>query len=169
MRNFLFLPLLLSALWFTGCPVDDDGFSGSSITTDRLAIYGVDVDVTPGAGEDSGVQFSASDSTTVLQITRSVDPDISQTGDEEFETIFIVIPFAAQTLDISGDDWNDTKTFAFTSDREINPPIARVTGGAITGQRLSLDNSWIISGSVELSETFEQTFPTDLTGTFGSR
>lgn len=167
MRYLLFV--LLPILFF-GCPSDDDlGLSGSNINVTRLAIYGFDVSVEFIEGQDNFANFSENDTSMILQITRTVDPDISFGGDEGFQTIYILLPIDAQTIDLSGNDWDEITSFAFTNEDTVNPPVGRITGGSITGQRLTIDNSWIINGEVELSETFDESFPRDLSGTFSSR
>lgn len=164
-----YLFLLLLPLLFLTCTNEEPGLFGSTVSTTRLAIYGFDVNVEFIDGQDNFAEFSASDSTMILQITRTVDPDLSMTGEESYETIYIVLPDNLQELDISGNDWDDIKSFAFTNELTVNAPVGRVSGGSITGQRLSIDNSWVIQGSVELSEMFANSFPTDLSGTFSSR
>lgn len=161
---FILLPLL-----FLTCSNEEPGLFGSNVSTARLAIYGFDVNVEFIEGQDNFAEFTASDSTIILQLTRTFDPDIGSTGDESFQTIYIVIPDDQDMIDISGGDWDSIKSFAFTNEETVNAPVGRVTGGNITGQRLSIDNSWIIQGEVELSENFGDGFPTDLSGTFSSR
>jgi hypothetical protein len=153
-------------LFSLGCNDDQPFLSGSNINITRLAIYNFDVDIDLVPGEDTFTEFRTTDSTMILQITRTVDPDISTLGDETNQTIFIIVSNNLQTLDIGDGDWATTKTYAFTSDRTVNEPLARVTGGRIVGRRLSFDNSWNIEGTVELSEAFDDSFPLELTGTF---
>lgn len=142
---------------------------GSSNSTARLAVYGFDVNVEFIEGQDNFAEFTPSDSTLILQLTKTFDPDLGQTGEESFQTIYIVLPDELTVIDISGSDWDSIKSFAFTNEETVNAPVGRVSGGNITGQRLSIDNSWILQGEVELSENFGSSFPTDLSGTFSSR
>lgn len=165
-----YLLLALLAILFTACPSDDDNLlTGSSISVTRLAIYEFDVNVDFVAGEDNFSDFVENDSTLILQITRTVDPDIGLGGDESYETIYIILPVELEEIDISGSDWDDIKTFAFTNERTVNAPVGRVTGGSLIGQRVSFGRDWQVSGQVELSENFGPTFPLDLTGTFSAR
>ena len=161
--------LLLLPLLCLTCSNEEPGLFGSNISTSRLAIYGFDVNVEFIEGQDNFADFTPSDSTMILQLTKTFDPDIGSTGDESFQTIYIVLSDELQTIDFSDADWDSIKTFAFTNEETVNAPVGRVTGGSITGQRLSIDNSWVIQGEVELSETFGDGFPTDLSGTFSSR
>lgn len=166
MKKLFFLCLSFLLL---GCPPEDPTVFGSQIAFVRLAIYNFDVNIDIVPGEDTFPQFVANDSTLILQLSRTVDPDFTITGDETAETIYIIIPNDLNEIDISEDDWGDLKTFAYTSGTTVNEPVGRITGGAISGQRFSIDNSWEIVGQIEISESFGPTFPLDLTGLFQSR
>jgi hypothetical protein len=164
-----YFSLLLLPLLCLTCTKEEPGIFGSNTTITRLAVYNFDVDIDIVPGEDTFSEFTPTDSTMILQITRTVDTDLNTTGDESYETIYIVVSNDLQTLEISGDDWDDVKSFAFTNERTVNAPLGRVTGGTITGSRLNIDNSWVIDGTVTISEDFGPTFPLELTGTFASR
>jgi len=169
MKQVFISTLLAMILLSSGCNDDQPFLSGNNISIARLAVYNFDVDIDIVAGEDTFTEFRPTDSTMILQLTRTVDPDIAVSGDESNQTIYIILPNNLQTLDINSADWAGIKTYAFTSERTVNEPVAQVTGGSITGQRLNIDNSWIIEGTVELSEAFDDSFPLELTGTFSSR
>ena len=169
MNRISLLSALSLALFSLGCNDDQPFLVGSNIGISRFAIYNFDVDIEVVPGEDTFTEFRTTDSTMILQITRTIDPDISIPGDETNQTIYIILPSDLQTLDISDGDWADLKTYAFTSGRTVNEPVAQVTGGRIVGQRLNFDNSWAIEGVVETSETFDDSFPLEFTGTFAPR
>lgn len=163
------LLLFCFPLLFLSCPPDEPVIFGNQVAFVRLAIYDFDVNIEVVPGEDTFPEFVANDSTMILQISRTVDPDFSRTGDETAETIYIILPDTLNTLEISEDDWDDLKTFAYTSGTTVNEPIGRITGGEIIGQRFSIDNSWEIAGEVQISENFGSTFPLVLTGLYQSR
>ncbi|WP_020569886.1 hypothetical protein [Neolewinella persica] len=169
MKRILLSTLLALVLLSPGCNDDQPFLSGNNIGITRLVIYDFDVDIDIIPGEDTFTEFRRTDSTMILQLTRTVDPDIAVGGDESNQTIYIILPNNLQTLDINEGDWSGIKTYAFTSERTVNEPVGQVTGGQITGQRLTLDNSWLIEGTVELSEAFDDSFPLELSGTFRSR
>jgi hypothetical protein len=166
MNRILLFTLLALVLLSLGCNDDQPFLSGSNISITRLAVYDFDVDINIVPGEDTFTNFRRTDSTMILQITRTVDPDISLGGDENNQTIYIILPNNLQTVDINEGDWAGIKTYAFTSERTVNEPVGQVTGGSISGQRIDFDDSWIIEGTVELSEAFDDSFPLELSGTF---
>lgn len=163
-----FFLLTLSILLY-GCPPDSPVVIGNSISIARLAVYDFDVDIDIVPGEDTFTIFTRTDSTLIIQQTRTVDPDISISGDESNQTIYIVLPNTLTEFSFSDGDWAGLKTFAFTSERTVNEPVGRITGGTLTGNRLNIDNSWIIDGVVTISEDFGPSFPLEMTGTFSSR
>jgi len=114
------------------------------------------------------VEFSDSDSTFILQITRTADPNSGQAGDERFETIYLVLSNDLTTFTFTDDDWSDVKTFAFRSGQNIEAPVGRIISGTLAGQRQEADDSWFLNGSVEVSEDFGTTFPSFLTGQYDS-
>ena len=166
-----FLPLIaLSALFISSCsPLEVEGPSGSSSTLTRLAIYNFDVNVAHVEGQDNFAEFTDSDSTIILQITRTDDPDIGVSGDEFYQTVYIVVPDSLTELQLSGDEWDNVKSFAFTNREQVLAPVGRVTGGSLSGLRLLIDNSWELQGEIEVSESFGTSFPTDMTGIYSSR
>lgn len=170
MNRIVILSAFSLLLFSFGCIDDNQPFlSGSNIGISKYAIYNFDVDIDIVPGEDTFTDFRQTDSTMILQITRTVDPDISITGDETNQTIYIILPNNLQTINIEDGDWAGLKTYAFTSERTVLEPVGQVIGGQITGQRLSFDESWAIEGTVEISETFDDSFPLELTGTFIAR
>lgn len=167
-RISLFIALSL-VLFSLGCNDDQPFLTGSNFGISRFVIYDFDVDIDIVPGEDTFTDFRPTDSTMILQITHTNDPDISVAGDETNQTIFIILPNDLQTLDIGDGDWGALKTYAFISERTVLEPVGRVTGGQITGQRLSITDSWVIEGIVETSEAFGASFPLDLTGDYLAR
>jgi hypothetical protein len=170
MNRIVLLSAFSLLLFSFGCLDDDQSsLSGSNIAISQFAIYNFDVDIDIVPGEDTFTEFRPTDSTMILQITRTVDPDISLLGDETNQTIYIILPNTLETVNIGDGDWDGIKTYAFTSERTVNEPVAQVIGGQITGQRLSFDNSWSIEGTVETSEAFDDSFPLNMTGNYSPR
>ena len=166
--KYLYALLVLATLTAPSCE-PENSISGSRTVITQLAIYNFDVAVEPDADGDLLPVFTASDSTIILQLTRTQDLDISTTGDERNETILIVIDRDATSIDLSGSDWDDVKSFAFLSETAVTSTVARITGGTLRGDRLAMDNSWILFGEVELSADLGNTFPTVMDGTYASR
>jgi hypothetical protein len=164
-----YLTLFTLSILLYGCPPDSPVVIGNSVSIARLAVYDFDVDIDIVPGEDTFTIFTRTDSTLIIQQTRTVDPDISISGDESNQTIYIVLPNTLTEFSFSDGDWAGLKTFAFTSERTVNEPVGRITGGTLTGNRLTIDNSWIINGTVTISEDFGPSFPLEMTGTFSSR
>ncbi|MEM1359204.1 MAG: hypothetical protein AAGF89_13435 [Bacteroidota bacterium] len=166
MKKLIVLCLPLLCL---GCSRDEPTIFGSQISIIQAAFYGFDVDIEIVPGQETFPEFTTNDSTLIIQISRTVDPDFAVSGDESAETILIVLPDSLETLDLSDDDWTDIKTFAYTSNTSVNEPVGRIIGGEVIGQRFSIDNSWELVGQVEISENFGSTFPLDLTGQYQPR
>ena len=164
-----YFSLAILSLLLYGCPPESPVVIGNSINIVRLAVYDFDVDIDIVPGEDTFTEFTRTDSTLIIQQTRVVDPDISMAGDESNQTIYIVIPNTLTEFSFSGNDWSSLKTYAFTSERTVNEPVGIITGGTLNGNRLTTDNSWIIDGTVTISEDFGSSFPLEMTGTFSSR
>lgn len=155
------LPLLLIS-----CTDNDPLVPGASVLTSRLVAYDIDVDVSFTEGEDNTVAFLDSDSTFILQITRTVDPNTGVAEDERFETIYLVLPNDLTAFMFTNEDWADLKTFAFRSGQTIEAPVGRIVSGTLAGQWQETDGSWFLNGSVEVSEDFGPTFPSFLTGQY---
>ncbi len=160
--------LLFSFAVFSSC-LDDDAGGGFSTDTTRLAINNFDLNLDTLTGGGLVTVFTPSDSTLILQITRTVDPDLSVAGDESRESIFIVLDNSLSSFEFTETDWAALKTFAFTSGQFVEQPVGTITGGSLLGTRDIASNNWFLEGTVEVSEPFAPTFPLFMSGNYFAR